>query len=253
MAETTQRVAIVTGAGRGIGAGIAERLAADGLAVGVLDLDEQTAVSTAKTITENGGRAFAVTADVSDAAQVASAVAAVTAELGAPTVLVNNAGVTRDALVFKMTEDQWDTVLDVHLKGAFLMAREVQKHMVDAKWGRIVNITSISNFGNRGQTNYSAAKAGMLGLTKSLAIELGKFGITANAVGPGFIVSDMTRNTAERLGRPWEEYVADKAAQIPVGRPGQPSDIASAVSFFSRDDASFVSGQVLWVAGGPKG
>jgi len=249
----TGKVAIVTGSGRGIGAGIAGRLSADGHAVAVLDLQTELAEASAAKLVAGGGTAIAVTADVSSAEQVAAAVAEVARRLGAPTILVNNAGVTRDALLFKMTEIEWDTVLDVHLKGTFLMTREVQKYMVAAAWGRVVNITSISNFGNRGQINYSSAKAGLLGFTKTAAIEFGKYGITVNAVGPGFIVSDMTRNTAARLNIPWDEYLASRITQIPVNRAGQPSDIANAVSFFTDDRSGFVSGQVIWVAGGPKG
>src|SRR5579875_502129 len=174
-----QRVAIVTGAARGIGASTARRLASDGMAVAVLDLDEGNCTDTVKAITEAGGRALAVGADVSKTDQVEAAVSQVAAELGPPTVLVNNAGVLRDNLLFKMTDDDWDTVLGVHLRGAFLMTRASQKHMVDQHYGRIVNLSSSSALGNRGQSNYSAAKAGMQGLTKTMAIELGKFGITA--------------------------------------------------------------------------
>ena len=246
-----QRIAIVTGSARGIGAGTAKRLAADGLAVGVLDLKEEDGARTVGEIEEAGGKAIAVGADVSDAEQVEAAVAKVVAELGEPTVLVNNAGVTRDNLIFKMTETDWDTVLGVHLKGAFLMSRAVQKYMVGAKWGRIVNLSSTSAVGNRGQVNYSAAKAGMQGLTKTLAIELGKFGVTANAIAPGFIVTDMTAATAARLGLSFEDFQKGAAASIPVGRVGQPADIAAAVSFFASEEAGFVSGQVLYVAGGP--
>ncbi len=252
MTETSSRVAIVTGAARGIGAATARRLAADGFAVAVLDLDESTAAATVKEIDASGGRALAVGADVSDAEQVESAVAQVAAELGAPTVLVNNAGVTRDNLLFTMSEADWDTVVAVHLRGAFLMTREVQRHMVAASWGRIVNLSSTSALGNRGQANYATAKAGLQGLTKTLAIELGRFGITANAIAPGFIQSDMTRATAERLGQDWESYVATRAKDIPVGRAGEPEDIAAAVSYFVREEAGFVTGQVLYVAGGPR-
>src|SRR5215472_14071972 len=187
-----QRIAIVTGAARGIGAGTAKRLAADGMAVAVLDLEAAAGADTVAEIEKAGGTAIAVGADVSNAEQVTAAVEKVVTELGEPTVLVNNAGVTRDNLLFKMSENDWDTVMNVHLKGAFLMTRAVQKYMVDAKWGRIVSLSSVSAVGNRGQVNYSAAKAGLQGLTKTLAIELGKFGITANAVAPGFIVTDMT-------------------------------------------------------------
>jgi 3-oxoacyl-[acyl-carrier protein] reductase len=252
MAESPQRVAIVTGAARGIGAATALRLAADGLAVAVVDLEETAAKATVDTIEAAGGRGLAVGADVSDAEQVEAAVARVAAELGAPTVLVNNAGVTRDNLLFKMTEVDWDTVMGVHLRGSFLMSRAVQKHMVEAKWGRIVNLSSTSALGNRGQANYATAKAGLQGFTKTLAIELGKFGVTANAIAPGFIVSDMTKATAERIGQDWDTYVAARAAEIPVARAGQPEDIAHAVSYFVSESAGFVSGQVLYVAGGPK-
>src|SRR4051794_1369569 len=251
MSTTEQRVAVVTGAARGIGAATAVRLAAEGHAVAVLDLDEGACKDTVETITAAGGRAFAVGADVSDEAQVEAAVARVAEELGAPTVLVNNAGVLRDNLLFKMTAADWDTVMGVHLRGAFLMTRAVQKHMVDAKFGRVVNLSSSSALGNRGQANYSAAKAGLQGFTKTLAIELGKFGITANAVAPGFIVTDMTAATAARVGMGFEDFQAAAATQIPVQRVGRPDDVANAIAFFTGDAAGFVSGQVMYVAGGP--
>jgi 3-oxoacyl-[acyl-carrier protein] reductase len=251
MSTTEQRVAIVTGAARGIGAATAVRLAAEGRAVAVLDLDEAACKDTVEKITADGGKAIAVSCDVSDSAQVEAAVARVAAELGAPTILVNNAGVLRDNLLFKMSESDWDLVMNVHLKGAFLMAKAVQKHMVDAKFGRIVSLSSSSALGNRGQANYSAVKAGLQGFTKTLAKELGKFGITANAVAPGFIVTEMTAQTAERIGMGFEEFQAAAATQIPVQRVGRPDDIANAIAFFTREDAGFVSGQVMYVAGGP--
>ena len=182
-----------------------------------------------------------------------AAVQRVADELGPPTVLVNNAGVLRDNLLFKMTDDDWDTVMNVHLRGAFLMSKAAQAHMTKAGWGRIVNLSSTSALGNRGQANYSAAKAGIQGFTKTLAIELGKFGVTANAIAPGFIVTDMTAQTAQRLGVDFEDLKAARAAETPVPRVGTPDDIAHAVSYFVSEGASFVTGQVLYVAGGPRG
>jgi 3-oxoacyl-[acyl-carrier protein] reductase len=251
MSETAQRVAIVTGGARGIGAGVARRLASDGLAVAVLDLKEGDCGATVDAITADGGKAFAVGADVSDADQVKTAVDAVAAELGPPVVLVNNAGVLRDNLLFKMTDDDWDTVIGVHLRGAFLMSRAAQKHMVDQRFGRIINLSSSSALGNRGQANYSAAKAGLQGLTKTLAIELGQFGITANAIAPGFIATDMTAATAARVGMDFDDFQKAAAGRIPVRRVGQPDDVAHVASFLASEGAGFVSGQVIYVAGGP--
>jgi 3-oxoacyl-[acyl-carrier protein] reductase len=251
MSDQAQRVAIVTGGARGIGAATARRLAADGMAVAVLDLKEGDCAATVDAITSAGGRGLAVGADVSQADQVTAAVEAVATELGPPVVLVNNAGVIRDNMLFKMSEDDWDTVLGVHLRGAFLMSRAAQKYMVDQKFGRIINLSSSSALGNRGQANYSAAKAGMQGFTKTLAFELGQFGITANAVAPGFIVTDMTAATAARVGMDFGEFQKAAASQIPVRRVGQPEDIANLISFLAGEGAGFVSGQVIYVAGGP--
>jgi len=247
----TERIAIVTGAARGIGAATALRLAADGMAVAVLDLDEAACTGTVKEIADVGGRALAVSADVSKSDDVKAAVERVAEELGGPTVLVNNAGVIRDNLLFKMTDNDWDTVIGVHLRGAFLMTRAVQKYMVDQRWGRVVNLSSSSALGNRGQVNYSAAKAGMQGFTKTLAIELGPFGITANAIAPGFIATDMTAATAARMGVPFEDFQKAAAERIPVRRVGQGADVAHTISFLVSDGAGFVSGQVIYVAGGP--
>lgn len=246
------RTAIITGAARGIGAAIAKRLSSDGFAVAVLDLEETACATVVDEIRASGGEAFAVGVDVSDEQAVETAVIRVAAELGAPTVLVNNAGITRDNLLFKMTVDDWDAVMNVHLRGSFLMSRATQKYMTEAKWGRIVNLSSVSALGNRGQANYSAAKAGLQGFTKTLSIELGKFGVTVNAIAPGFIETEMTVNTAARMGIPFEVFKAGAAKEIPVNRVGQPEDIAATVAFFARDDASFVSGQVIYVAGGPR-
>ena len=249
---TEQRTAIVTGGARGIGAAISKRLASDGYAVAVIDLRVEDTSITVDAIVGAGGRAIGVGADVADAAAVASAVARTAAELGAPTILVNNAGILRDNMLFKMTEDDWDAVMGVHLRGAFLMSREVQKHQVTAKWGRVVNLSSTSALGNRGQANYSAAKAGLQGFTKTLAIELGPFGVTANAIAPGFIDSDMLRATATRMGITFETFLEGAAKEIPVRRVGQPEDVAAMASFFCSSEAGFVSGQVVYVSGGPK-
>lgn len=246
------RTAIITGAARGIGAGIAKRFAADGFKVAVLDLDESACQTVVDEIVAAGGQALAVGANVADADAVEAAVAKVADELGAPTVLVNNAGVIRDNLLFKMTTDDWDLVMDVHLKGSFLMTKAVQKHMTEAKYGRVVNLSSTSALGNRGQANYSAAKAGLQGFTKTLAIELGKYGVTANAIAPGFIQTDMTAATAERIGVPFDDFIEYASKEIPVQRVGQPEDIAHTAAFLCSEGAGFVSGQVIYVAGGPK-
>jgi 3-oxoacyl-[acyl-carrier protein] reductase len=246
------RVAVVTGAARGIGAAIARRLAGRGVAVAAVDLDVAGSARTANTILEAGGRAIAVGADVADEAAAGHAVERAAAELGPVTVLVNNAGIIRDNLLFKMSIDDWDAVMDVHLRGAFLMTRAAQAHMIEAKWGRIVNLSSTSALGNRGQANYAAAKAGLQGFTKTLALELGKFGVTANAIAPGFIDTEMTQATADRLGVDFEDWKAAASREIPVGRVGTPDDIAAVAAFLCSEDAGYVSGQVLYVAGGPK-
>ena len=246
------RTAIVTGAARGIGAAVAKRLAKDGFAVAVIDLDAASTAETVGAIEAEGGTALGVGADVSDAEQVKAAVAEVAEKLGPPTVLVNNAGILRDNLIFKMTDSDWDAVIGVHLRGSFLMTREVQKHQTEQKYGRIVNLSSTSALGNRGQANYATAKAGLQGFTKTLAIELGKFNVTANAIAPGFIETEMTAATAERVGVPFEDFKKGAAAMIPVGRVGTPDDIAATASFLVSEEAGFVSGQVIYVAGGPR-
>ncbi|GGS45656.1 3-oxoacyl-ACP reductase [Actinokineospora fastidiosa] len=243
--------AIVTGGARGIGAAIARRLACDGMAVGVVDLTKEACAATVAAITGAGGSAVAVGADVADEAAVARAVGTVTEVLGPPTVLVNNAGIIRDNLLFKMDVADWDAVVAVHLRGAFLMSKAVQGHMVDARFGRIVNLSSTSALGNRGQANYAAAKAGLQGFTKTLAIELGRYGVTVNAIAPGFIETDMTAATAERMGVDFDELKKLAVERIPVGRAGQPEDIAHAAAFLASPGAGFVSGQVIYVAGGP--
>jgi 3-oxoacyl-[acyl-carrier protein] reductase len=248
----TGRTAIVTGGGRGIGAAIALRLARDGNRIGVLDLHAADTVATVDRIVSAGGEAVGVGADVGDSEEVETAVTQIAEELGAPTILINNAGILRDNLIFKMTDDDWDAVMGVHLRGAFLMTRAVQGYQVEANWGRIVSLSSTSALGNRGQANYSAAKAGIQGFTKTIAIELGRYNVTANAIAPGIIATDMLRETAERVGMSFEDFMTAAAKDIPVRRWGEPEDVAAAASFFVSDEASFVSGQVLYVAGGPK-
>jgi len=244
------RVALVTGAGRGLGAEIAKRFAAEGAAVGVLDLTEDLTRDTVAAIEAAGGRALGVGADVGDDVQVEAAVARVAEELGGLHILVNNAGVTRDNLLFKMTFDDWDTVMRVHLRGAFATTKAAQKHMVEAKYGRIISLSSTAALGNRGQANYSTAKSGLQGFTKTVAIELGPFGITANCIAPGFIDTEMTRMTAERMGVSPEQRMEEYAARLPSRRVGQPADIANAALYLASEGASYVTGQVLYVDGG---
>jgi 3-oxoacyl-[acyl-carrier protein] reductase len=250
MSRYAGRVVIVTGAARGIGAGTARRFAEEGASVAVLDLDEAAAGRTADGL--GAERAIGVACDVSDATAVEAAVERVVSELGKVDVLVNNAGITRDNLLFKMSEQDWDLVLSVHLKGAFLMSRAVQKPMVDAKYGKILNLSSVSALGNRGQANYSAAKMGVQGFTRTLALELGPFGINVNAIAPGFIVTEMTDATAARLKMEPEQLQQLNAEANPVRRVGHPEDIAAAAAFLCSDEASYITGQTLYVDGGAK-
>jgi 3-oxoacyl-[acyl-carrier protein] reductase len=244
------KVAIVTGAAQGIGAAIAQRLAAEGAAVAVADLTAERGAETVQAIVKDGGRAVAYGADVSQTADVEALVAAVVAEFGAVQILVNNAGITRDNLLFKMTDEDWDAVINVNLRSAFLMSRECQKHFVKQKYGKIVSLSSRSALGNRGQANYAASKAGVMGLTATLAIELGPYGVNVNAVAPGYIATAMTDATARRIGLDPEELKKAAAEQTPVRRVGEPEDIAATVAFLAADESSFISGQTLQVNGG---
>jgi 3-oxoacyl-[acyl-carrier protein] reductase len=251
MSRLAGRVALVTGAARGIGAATAERLAADGADVALLDLDADAAAYTAKEIADaTGRRTLGLGADVTDGDQVTTAVDRVAEKLGSLGILVNNAGITRDNLLFKMSDADWDSVIAVHLRGFFLTTRAAQRHMVAAKWGRIISLSSVSALGTRGQVNYSAAKAGLQGATRTLAIELGPFGITANAVAPGFVVTEMTAQLAERLGTTLEKFTEERAAITPVRRAGTPADIAGIIAFLASDDASFITGQTIYADGG---
>ncbi len=245
------RVAIVTGAARGIGAGTAKRLADEGASVAILDLDEGQAAETAGGLS-GAAKAIGIGCNVTDGASVEAAVGRVVEELGGLHVLVNNAGITRDNLLFKMTEDDWDSVMGVHLKGAFLMSKAAQKTFVDQKYGKILNLSSVSANGNRGQANYSAAKAGVQGFTRTLALELGRYNVNVNAIAPGFIATDMTDDTARRLGVEVEEFRRLSGEANPIKRVGYPEDIAAAVAFLCSDEASYITGQTLYVDGGAK-
>jgi 3-oxoacyl-[acyl-carrier protein] reductase len=250
MPGVQDRVALVTGAAQGIGAAVAARLAAGGARVGVLDLQQDAAQATADRITASGGTAIALAADVSQREHVQAAVDRLAGEFGGLHILINNAGVLRDNLLFKMADDDWTTVMEVHLRGAFLCSQIAQKHMVDARYGRIICMSSTSALGNRGQANYATAKAGLQGLTKTLAIELGPFGVTANAIAPGFIETAMTKATAERIGTTIEAMREATAAAVPVRRGGVPADIANTVAFFVGEEAGYITGQVIYVDGG---
>jgi len=244
------RVAVVTGSARGIGAGTAKRFADEGASVAVLDLDEDQASATAKGL--GTSKAVGIGCNVGDAASVEAAVGRVLEELGGLHVLVNNAGITRDNLLFKMTEDDWDSVMNVHLKGAFLMSRAVQKTFVDQQYGKILNLSSVSANGNRGQANYAAAKAGVQGFTRTLALELGRYNVNVNAIAPGFIATDMTDATAKRLGVDVDDFRKAAAERNPIKRVGAPEDIAAAAAFLCSDEASYITGQTLYVDGGAK-
>jgi 3-oxoacyl-[acyl-carrier protein] reductase len=252
MSRLEGRVAVVTGAGRGIGAATAKRLAADGAKVAVFEVKEEFTTETVEAIRSSGGEAIGLGCDVSVADAVEAAFAEVASHFGRVDILVNNAGLLRDNLLFKMSEDDWDTVMNVHLKGSFLCSRAAQKYMVQQKYGKIVNTSSTSALGNRGQANYSAAKAGLQGFTKTLAQELGPFNINVNAVAPGFIETDMTKATAARVGIDFEENKRLASERIPLRRVGSPADVANVVAFLVSDDASYVSGQVIYINGGSR-
>ena len=252
MGKLDGRVAFVTGAGRGIGAATALRLAEDGARVVLADIDPEGCKQVAAQIEQAGSQALAVACNVADRAAVDAAFQQAVEQFGRLDILVNNAGVLRDNLLFKMSDDDWETVMNVHLKGAFLCSRAAQTYMVQQKYGRIVSLSSTSALGNRGQSNYSTAKAGLQGLTKTLAIELGPFGITANAVAPGFIDTEMTRATARRQGHDPDQVIEMASKSIPVRRVGQPRDVANVINFLASEEAGYVSGQIIYVAGGPR-
>lgn len=244
------RVALVTGAAQGIGAEIAVVLGRAGASVGVLDLTADQAEQTVAAIAEVGARAVALGADVADSGQVEAATRRLSKEFGHIDILINNAGITRDKLLFRTSDEDWDAVVRVNLRGTFVVTRAVQGQMVEHRYGRIVNLSSVSALGNRGHASYSAAKAGIQGLTRTAAIELGPLGITVNAVAPGYVDTAMTHAVARRAGMTPQELMASVAAELPLRRVGQPADIAHAALFFAADESGYITGQVLYVDGG---
>lgn len=245
MSKLTGKTAIITGASRGIGAAIARRFAEEGANVVVnYSGSQDKAEAVVAEIEQAGGKAIAVKANVADADAVKSLADAAMKEFGSIDILVNNAGITRDNLMMRMKEDEWDDVINTNLKGVFLCTKAVTRQMMKQRAGRIVNIASIVGvMGNAGQANYVAAKAGVIGLTKTTARELASRGITANAVAPGFITTDMT----EKLG---DDVQASMLAQIPLARFGAPEDVANAALFLASDEANYVTGQTLHLDGG---
>jgi len=238
------RAALVTGGGRGIGRATCLALAREGVDVAVCDIDLASAESVAKEVEALGRKAVAIRADVSQKADVTAMVARVTDAFGKIDILVNNAGIIRDAMLHKMTEDAFDQVIAVHLKGAWLCCQAVMEGMREQRFGKIINLSSMSGkVGNIGQTNYSAAKAGIVGLTKAVAKELARYSINVNAIQPGFIDTEMTRSIPE-------EIRLAKIAEIPLKRVGRPEDIANVVVFLASEDSSFMTGVVLEVNGG---
>ncbi|MEB8386481.1 3-oxoacyl-ACP reductase FabG [Rhodobacteraceae bacterium KMM 6894] len=250
--ESSARTVVVTGGGRGIGLAIGQRFARAGDNVVLLDLDDAVVAAGAALAKDSGTRSCGIVCDVTDAASVDATFDDLAAKYGAIDVLINNAGVLRDNLIHKMSDLDWDTVMRVHLKGAFLCARAAQRHMVPKRYGKIVNLSSTSSLGNRGQLNYSTAKAGLQGFTRTLALELGRFNINVNCIAPGFIDTEMTRSAAERQGISPEDYKVMKAEKIAIGRVGKPEDIGNVAYFLANDEASFVNGQIIYVSGGPE-
>ena len=249
MARFDGRVAVVTGGARGIGFATAQRFASEGASVAIVDLSESDAIEAAGRLPADHPH-LGIGADVGDAESAAGAIAQAVAELGHIDILMNNAGITRDNLLFKMSDEDWHSVLNVHLTGAFLMTRAAQAHFVEQKYGKILNLSSVSALGNRGQANYSAAKMGIQGLTRTLALELGRYNVNVNAIAPGFVATDMTEATAARLHMSFEDFQKAASGAIPVGRVGQPEDIAATAAFLTSDEASFITGQTLYVDGG---
>ncbi|CAA9438871.1 MAG: 3-oxoacyl-[acyl-carrier protein] reductase [uncultured Rubrobacteraceae bacterium] len=251
MGRLDGRIAVVTGAGRGIGAAEAIKMAQEGAKIAVLDLSAEAGQDTVHAVKDVGSEAIAVACDVSSSKQVGAAFEEVFNHFGRIDILVNNAGLLRDNLLFKMSEDDWDKVLDVHLKGSFLCTQAAQKYMIEQEYGRILMTSSIVALGNKGQVNYSAAKAGLQAMARTLSLELGRFNITVNAIAPGWIETEMTKEAAERVGMTMEDMKERFAKNIPLKRFGRPEDIANVVAFLVSDEASYISGETIYVSGGP--
>jgi 3-oxoacyl-[acyl-carrier protein] reductase len=251
--ELSDRLALVTGAGRGIGAAIATRLAEAGATVVMADVDGAAAEAAAEAVRAGGGRAHPIVLDVTDAAEVDAVMRAVRAERGELSILVNNAGVLRNAPFADITIGDWDAVIDTHLGGTMLCTRAALPDLISTR-GAVVNISSGAVRGsNRGHAGYSAAKAALIGLTRTLAIELGPLGVRVNAVAPGATESEMTRLTAAELGIDFATYVEEQSARIPLRRIGQPVDVANVVCFLVSDLSAYITGETVFVAGGPVG
>jgi 3-oxoacyl-[acyl-carrier protein] reductase len=245
-----QKIAVVTGAGGALGSAISIRLAQSGFDVVMWDLSKEPCQSVLEQVQNRGRRGLIIAADVTDEDAVREGFNAVLAQLGPPLVLVNNAGLMRSRRAQNLTSGDWDQVLAVNLRGAFLMCRSVIPFMKEARWGRIVSISSIGASGLAGSANYAAAKAGIEGLSGSLAKELGAFNITANAVAPGFIATNMTAEIARARGVDIAELEREMTEHVPLGRAGTPADVANAVAFFVSEESAYISGAVLKVAGG---
>lgn len=243
MGRLDGKVAIVTGAGRGLGKGIALKLAEEGAKVVVGDVLEDIAAACAQEIKEAGGEAIAVAANIAKLAEVEALYAATEKAYGRIDIVVNNAGINRDAMLHKTTDEQWDAVIGVNLTGTFYMVREAAKRMREQESGRIINVSSMSWMGNVGQANYAASKAGVIGLTRTAARELARKGVTCNAICPGFIDTDMTRGVPEKV---WDLMVS----KIPAGRAGAPRDVGNMIAFLASDEAAYINGQIIDVSGG---
>jgi len=250
--ENSGRTIVVTGGARGIGFAAGQRFARAGDNVVLLDREELVVKAGADLAKESGTQSCGMVCDVTDTKGVSTTFDDIASQYGSVDVLINNAGVLRDNLVHKLSEEDWDIVMGVHLKGAFLCSQAAQRHMVPKRYGKIVNLSSTSSLGNRGQLNYSTAKAGLQGFTRTLALELGRFNINVNCIAPGFIDTEMTRSTAERQGISPDDYKAMKAEKIAIGRVGKPEDIGNVAFFLANDEASFVNGQIIYVSGGPE-